>query len=403
MRTLQKAVRLALTGVAVGLVLCSSSPPSAKSAAMVSMFTDRVAWEAASHDISTVTFEGIAPPAGAVFYRTAEGVSLGGLTFVGSYDGGIGYYLAVVDPSYFIEYDWGSGATLQGPSLTNELHAGGPNAKIRITLPPGTTAFGTDLMAYGQSDIPMTLTLSTGESFTHNTLQRPARAFLGVTSDTEMDYVEISTTANVYPQLDNVSVGQRLPGGPQLTSLVLKTSLVAGCKPVTGTVTLSEAAPAGGLVVTLLDTLASASVPAMVTIPAGATSKTFKLKTTPVAEAESGLVSASFGATTLDASLTVRPIGVASLTLTPNPAAGGTVVNGTVKLECRAQPAPIVVDLASSHPAAAAPVVPSVMIDQGAQTAPFQVTTAGVAKTTKARISATAQDVTKTKTLKVTP
>jgi hypothetical protein len=403
-RKVQQVAQLVLTGVAIGLIGSASSQPSAKSAATVNTFTDRVAWEAASQDISTVTFEGIAPSAQAVTYRTAAGLSVGGLTFVGSYDGGVGFYVAVVDSAYFsIDYNWGSGATLQGPALNGGLNAGGPNAKIRITLPPGTTAFGTDLMAFINTDIPITLTLSTGESFTQHTLLRPARAFLGVTSDTDIAYVDISTTRDVYTELDNVSVGQKLPGGLQLTGLVLKRPVTPGCKPVNGTVTLSEAAPAGGVAVMLLDTLASASVPAKVTVPAGATSKAFKVTTTPVAAPESGLVTASFGATTLDASLTVRPIGVASLLLTPNPVAGGATVNGTIKLDCKAQPAPIVVDLGSSNAAVADPVPSSVFIALGAQTAPFQITTAGVPKTTKVIISATAQDVTKNKALKVTP
>lgn len=390
-----------LTLAVAGLVFCALATTA--SAQPASAFTDRAAWTAATEGVTTVTFEGIAAPAQSVIYRTAAGLTVGGLTFVGTYDGGVGFYLAVADSAYFIGYNWGSGATLQGPALTNGQNAGGPHAKIRITLPAGTTAFGTDLMAFQHSDVPLTLTLSTGESFTQNTLGYPARAFLGVTSSVPIAYVDVSTLQDVYPELDNVSVGQKIFSGPLLTSVVLKTSLVPGCKPVTGTVTLSEAAPAGGLAVTLSDSLVSASVPAKVTVPAGSTSKTFKVTTTPVGTSESGVISATLDATTLDAPLTVRPISVASVTLTPNQVVGGTPVSGGVKLECKAQPGDIFVDLASSNTAAADPTVPGVLIAQGAQAGSFMVVTFPVVKATKANVSATANGQTKSKALKVKP
>jgi len=53
--------------------------------------------------------------------------------------------------------------------------------------------------------------------------------------------------------------GRDVASGQEITSLTLKQSLVAGCKSVAGTVTLSGPAPAEGLAIMLTDTLAAAS------------------------------------------------------------------------------------------------------------------------------------------------
>jgi hypothetical protein len=190
--------------------------------------------------------------------------------------------------------------------------------------------------------------------------------------------------------------------GPQLAGLTLNKPLVPGCKPVTGTVTLSAPAPAGGLIVSLSDSLAAASTPATLKIVEGATSKTFRVTTEAVATTQAGEVRATLGGTTRSAPLTLRPIGVLSVALAPNPAIGGAAVAGTVKLECAAGPAPIAVELSSSD-ASTATVAPGLVVPAGAQSAPFTVSTTPVTTTKKPKITARANGVAKTKTLTVTP
>jgi hypothetical protein len=197
----------------------------------------------------------------------------------------------------------------------------------------------------------------------------------------------------------------RFQFGPEeeLAGFTLKRSTVAGCKSVTGTVTLPSAAPPGGMPVTITETLASVNGPITVTVPAGASSKNFALKTKSVATDEEGTVSATLGGSTLSQNLTVRPMGMSSVSLTPNPAVGGNVVDATAKLECKAGPGPILVELSSSDAAVASPDVPSVVIPVGAQTAAFTVETAPVAAITKPKIIGKANGITKSKTLTVTP
>jgi hypothetical protein len=190
------------------------------------------------------------------------------------------------------------------------------------------------------------------------------------------------------------------PSSVALTAVTLKSSLVAGCKSVSGSVTISEPAPATGLVVYLSDTLAAATVPATVTVPAGATTKAFTVKSSYVEANQAGLVSATLGPTTLSQSLTLRPVGMYLLSVVPSPVVGGLTATGTAKLECKAGPGPITVTLGSSNAVASVPG--SIVIPAGVQSGTFQVMTTPVVTTTRTTLSATANGITKTKTLSVT-
>jgi hypothetical protein len=186
-------------------------------------------------------------------------------------------------------------------------------------------------------------------------------------------------------------------------SFSLNKDLTPGCKSVRGTVTLTSPAPAEGVTITLSDTLASASTPATLRILPGATSRTFNVTTSPVVESESGTVSATLGGTTRSQNLTVRPMGLSSITLTPTSVAGGQPVTGTAKLECKAGPGAIMVDIASSNPESAYPEAANISVPVGVQSESFDVVTNSVLAKTTATISATANGITKSKTLTVTP
>jgi hypothetical protein len=177
---------------------------------------------------------------------------------------------------------------------------------------------------------------------------------------------------------------------------------VAGCRTAYGNVRLTAPAPPEGLSVTVWDTLSAAVPAATVRFAAGATAKNFTIKTLAVSTAESGDINVTFGGTTLSRGLTVRPMGVASLSLAPTAVVGGSVVTATAKLDCAAGPGPVLVTLASTNPAVANPVAGSILVPAGTQNAGFQVVTSAVGGTTKPKISATANGVTKTKTLTVT-
>ena len=191
--------------------------------------------------------------------------------------------------------------------------------------------------------------------------------------------------------------------GVFLSSFTLSKSLIAGCKSVRGKVILSSPAPAGGLVISVSDTLAAATAPATVKVAEGATAKSFSIKTVPVWSNESGMVTVSLGAESSSQSLTLRPMGLMSLTLKPTKVAGSQPSNGTVKLECKAGPGPITVDLSSTNPAVAYPVAASIVVPQGLQSQPFTAATNTVLAKAYATISGTANGIKKSRKLTVTP
>ena len=194
-----------------------------------------------------------------------------------------------------------------------------------------------------------------------------------------------------------------LDNEPGVSSLTLGKSTVAGCQSVTGKVQLANLAPAGGRVVSLSDTLISATTPVSVTVPGGRNSVTFKIKTTPVSTLESGTITANFGDTARSQSLSVRAMGMLSVALVPTTVAGTNPVAATARLECKAAPGPITVDLASSNAAIANPVAASIVVPQGLQSVPFDVATSKVLSRRSVSISGTANGIKKSRTLTVTP
>jgi hypothetical protein len=188
---------------------------------------------------------------------------------------------------------------------------------------------------------------------------------------------------------------------PALSTLRLNRSNAPGCLSVSGTVVLTAAAPAGGIVVTLSDNIAATRVPASVTVPEGLTSKSFTITTVPVLANQAGTVNATLGTITKSAALTVRPIGVSSVALTPDPVVGPNTVTGTVVLECVAPTGGITVALASTNTAVAVPTVNSLSILAGARSKTFSVRTVDVTTSNSSVIKATANTISKSKTLTV--
>jgi hypothetical protein len=85
------------------------------------------------------------------------------------------------------------------------------------------------------------------------------------------------------------------PSAPALNTLTLNPSTVTGGKSVQGTVTLTGPAPTGGALVSLSSTnTAVATVPASVTVPAGATSASFNVTTSAVSSTNSLYINASY-------------------------------------------------------------------------------------------------------------
>ena len=122
-----------------------------------------------------------------------------------------------------------------------------------------------------------------------------------------------------------------------LSSLVLNPNPVVGGNPSGGVVVLSEAAPVGGLVVSLTVNSSSVSVPAAVTVLAGASNANFSVLTNAVAATASATISAAYLGVSRDALLSITPALPAPPTPTAptliSPLAGATGLSSNVNFD----------------------------------------------------------------------
>jgi hypothetical protein len=114
------------------------------------------------------------------------------------------------------------------------------------------------------------------------------------------------------------------PPGPTavtLTGFTLSASSTTAGSAITGTVTLSDVAPAGGAVVALSSSGSAATVPAAVTIPAGFSQGSFIVST--------NAISVSTAPVTVTLTATLGSSQSATLTVSPNPAPAGATLSVT--------------------------------------------------------------------------
>lgn len=182
--------------------------------------------------------------------------------------------------------------------------------------------------------------------------------------------------------------------------LAISPNLVAGGLKATGTVTLTGPAPDGGSVVSL-SSQSPATVPPTVTVPAGETSATFIVGTSPVSAKTSANVSATLSGVSKQALITIRPVGVKSLGLSPSKITGGNNLVGVVTLEAPAGPGDVVVALSSTNASVANPLTATITVPAGSTSAAFTIHASPVSANTTVTIKALANDVGKTANLTV--
>ena len=205
--------------------------------------------------------------------------------------------------------------------------------------------------------------------------------------------------------LDWVAVRPTVTSGAAaaLNAISVSPPAVVGGNLSTGTVTLTGGAPSGGAVVSLSSSSSVATVPASVTVAAGATTATFSIGTISVAANQTPTISASFGGVTKSATLNVTGasgVSLASVTANPTTVKGGDDSQGTVTLST-APPSDTSVSLSSSS-TSVAPVPVSVIVKAGSKSATFTIATSRVSTSTNVTISASQGGVTKTAALTVT-
>lgn len=193
------------------------------------------------------------------------------------------------------------------------------------------------------------------------------------------------------------------PSSIALSSVAVSPSSALGGQSRTGTVTLTGVAPAGGAVVNLASSIATAQVPASVTVPANASMANFTVTTSPVSSHTAGNISASYNGVTTSTTITLTApatAGLSSLILNPTTVTGGATSIGTVTFSAPAPSGGLLVNLTSSNSNRAS-VPASVSIPAGSLSASFNVVTARVSRKASVTIGASLSGVTKSASLTI--
>jgi parallel beta-helix repeat protein len=174
--------------------------------------------------------------------------------------------------------------------------------------------------------------------------------------------------------MDNEAAPTPTPTPTSTTiAIVVSPASVTGSKSSVATVTLPQSAPAKGAKVLLSSSdTSAATVPASVTVAAGATAKTFTVTTKAVPSLKDVLVTATYQDQSAQAHLTVLPPVLDSLALKPAtityPCQSST---GTIGLNAKAPAGGVVINLTNTNSGAQVPG--SVTVPEGATSATFTI------------------------------
>ncbi len=188
-----------------------------------------------------------------------------------------------------------------------------------------------------------------------------------------------------------------------ISAFTLSPTAVYGGSSTTGTVTLTAPAPTGGLTVLINSSNTSLVGNTSISVPAGQSQATFTLSTPVVTTTQTVTITTALNGSTPAATLTVLPIGVKSVSLSPSQVVGSLKSTGTITLQAPAPAGGLLVTIVSSNPLVANATVKSLMIPQGAVTGNFPIATAAVASQTLVTFTATANAVAASAPLTVLP
>jgi hypothetical protein len=281
-----------------------------------------------------------------------------------------------------------------GVSLSPASVTGGNGATGTVTLSSAAPSGGAVVTLSSDNvaaTVPGTVTVATGAT----------SATFPVATTT----VSLPTTATITAVYNETYTAALTinPPVPTLTSVVMNPSSVTAGISSIGTVTLSSAAPSGGIVVTLSDNDSASTTPASVTVPAGATTATFTVTTGVVTTSTAVTITASYNGTTRTTGLTINPVQLLSVSMNPSTVKGGTSATGTVTLNSPAVGTSTQRRVTLSDNSLFSTTPASVTVNAGATTATFTVTTSLVATSTAVTITATYNGSTQTATLTITP
>jgi subtilase family serine protease len=329
--------------------------------------------------VGTVTLSGPAPDAGLTVSLASSDPSAAVPASVAVPAGAVSATFPVTTVPVVSQATATLSATLNSVTQTTTLTVLAP-ALEPIALAPDTVTGGTSAVATLTLTFPaptggvaIALTSSAASAVVPASVTIPA----GQTS------VPVTITTTAVPITAAVTLTATYAGITKKTTLTVKAALLAGLSlappsviggaATVGTLSLGSAAPAAGFTATLASSDPAALLPATLTIPPGAVSVSFPIPTAAVSAAVTATLTATLNGIAQSATLTIQPVQLTALTLTPASVVTGSPVTGSLTLNAPAPAGGLVVALSSSS--ASATVPGSLLIPAGAETATFAVAT----------------------------
>jgi uncharacterized protein (TIGR03790 family) len=180
----------------------------------------------------------------------------------------------------------------------------------------GTTSAGTITLSAPAAGAGMTFSLSAPAGIT----VPPTVTVAGGATKATFPITTAAVTTSQYSVINAASAGPTLQNtiitDPLLGSFVPTISTTMAGFPISVTATLNGRAPTGGAVISLSSDHPAITVPATVTLPAGATVATFTATSTPVSSTVTANITGTYAGAASILSLTVVP-GIASIDASP--------------------------------------------------------------------------------------
>jgi uncharacterized delta-60 repeat protein len=198
---------------------------------------------------------------------------------------------------------------------------------------------------------------------------------------------------------DFLTIKYRQP--PGVAILLLNPSTVVGGEGGVGTVSLQYAAHQGGQVVSLTSNSSAVTVPASVTVPAGATSAMFNFSTGVVSATAARLVTASANGVSRSAWVTLQPGGLLSFTVNPTNLTAGASSTGTIRLSGPARTGGTPVTITPNTTVITAPG--TVTVPSGQMTATFTLQTSYMSTRATRTVTARLGAISKVASLTIAP
>ena len=273
--------------------------------------------------------------------------------------------------------------------LTPASVRGGVNTSLRVNITAKAPVGGLVVaLASNRSEATpvATVTVPAGQTFT--TTSVPTKSVSANAT------AVLSATAYGYTKTATLAITPSIP-----SSITMTPNAVVGGAASVGKVTLNGPAGPDGAVVTLVSSSPKVTVPATVTVPAGATSATFTASTATVPSNISATVRATFNGTTVTGTLAVQAPKPSAVAYNPVVLTGGKSGVGTVTLNGKAPAGGYEVLLTADNGIFTIPA--SVTVAEGASSATFPVSALVVDTNTVVTTTATANGTTVTKTITV--